>query len=277
VIAAEIEGRLTIHDAEGRLVVEVDKPAGRSLQMALEPGVYEARLRTQGSGRARFQVSEGRQLLIGLGSFGTPGSAAHAPQGAPSEPHHHQGPIDKRHRIELRFGGWGGYSYDGQVHDVDSARFAFGLEYLHFIRNDIGIGLAISTLSAVEGAWDDWGDWNDTGSARATCSVPIVARWYPARRLTGTRAVEPYLAAGLGPVFGADTVFTEYHGPHGWHETEWSSTRVGTTFGGRLGGGVDVRLGSVFTLGFAGAWNWDASSRPDSGEFTLVLGWNFGG
>jgi hypothetical protein len=62
------------------------------------------------------------------------------------------------------------------------------------------------------------------------------------------------------------------------------STHVGTTIGGRLGGGVDFRLGSVFTLGVAGAWNWDAGfsedmwrgTRPGGGEFSVVLGWQFG-
>lgn len=68
------------------------------------------------------------------------------------------------------------------------------------------------------------------------------------------------------------------------HTGDSTSTRVATTVGGRLGGGVDFRLGSVFTLGVSGAWTWDAGvpddlwrgAQPSGGEFTVVLGWNFG-
>jgi hypothetical protein len=102
--------------------------------------------------------------------------------------------------------------------------------------------------------------------------------------MTRTRSVEPYVTAGIGPVFGVDSVYTDDHDSHGWDHDEFGSARVGTTIGGRLGGGMDFRLGSVFTLGVAGAWNWDAGfsddlwrgARPGGGEFTVVLGWNFG-
>ena len=102
--------------------------------------------------------------------------------------------------------------------------------------------------------------------------------------MTRTRSVEPYVTAGIGPVFGVDSVYTDDHDAHDWDHDEFGSARVGTTIGGRLGGGVDFRLGLVFTLGVAGAWNWDAGfsddvwrgPRPGGGEFTVVLGWNFG-
>lgn len=51
-----------------------------------------------------------------------------------------------------------------------------------------------------------------------------------------------------------------------------------------VGGGIDFRLGSVFTLGLAGAWNWSSGLRDDfwsapafnGGEFTFTMGWQFG-
>ena len=133
----------------------------------------------------------------------------------------------------------------------------------------MGVGIGISSLVSAHG---DWGGLGDLGAVRVTTSIPVVVRWYPVRRMTRTRSVEPYVTAGIGPVFG-------------WYDDDFGSTRVGTTIGGRLGGGVDFRLGSVFTLGVAGAWNWDAGfsddfwrgeARPGGGEFTVVLGWNFG-
>ncbi len=132
--------------------------------------------------------------------------------------------------------------------------------------------MTIVGISSLVSARGDWEGLGDAGSVRATTGIPLVVRWYPVRRMTWTRSVEPYVTAGMGPVFG-------------WYHDEFGSARVGTTFGGRLGGGLDFRLGSVFTLGVAGAWNWDAGfsddfwrgARPGGGEFTVVLGWNFGG
>ena len=114
-------------------------------------------------------------------------------------------------------------------------------------------------------------------------SIPVTARWYPARRLTPFRSVEPYVTVGVGPVFATDSTYAFDHDGECQHD-EYTSTRIGTRFGGRVGGGVDFRLGHTFTLGVAGAWNWNTGvsnelwngSRPNRGEFTVSLGWNFG-
>ena len=152
---------------------------------------------------------------------------------------------------------------------------------LNFVRNDLGVGLAITTLAAANGGWHEW---EDGGAGRALFSIPIVARWYPVRRLTSVRSVEPYLTAGIGPVFAADEVYVHDSDLHGWDHDYVSSGHVGTAFGGRIGGGVDFRLGHVFTVGVGGAWNWDTGfhgdawngARPGGGEFTVAFGWNFG-
>jgi hypothetical protein len=289
IIAADIEGRLSVYDGRQQLVVELNKPAGRQLQLALEPGVYEVRLTAvDGTRRAGILISEGHQLLVSLSNFSDqaasrPPVAGDLPAGHPVPPHHSHA-LDPRHRIEARFGGWGNgwYDYGDDWHYAGSAQGAFGVEYLSFVRNDLGIGVGLSSLVRAQG---DWEGLVDAGTARVTTSIPVVVRWYPVRRMTRTRSVEPYVTAGIGPVFGVDTVYTDDHGPYDWQHDEFGSARVGATIGGRLGGGVDFRLGSVFTLGVAGAWNWDAGfsddlwtgPRPGGGEFTVVLGWNFGG
>jgi hypothetical protein len=277
VISADVDGRVAIYDTEGRLVFELDKPAGRQIQIALEPGAYEARLAGRGEQRARFQIHEGRLQLLGSASFealpDAPGPATSSRQ---------DGPRDGRHRIEVRFGGWADGSYDSHGASWNyegSAHGAFGLEYLGFIRNDIGIGVALTSLVRADGS----GDWDEVCAARSVTGIPLVVRWYPVRRFTAFRSVEPYVTAGAGPVFGVDTTATFDHERHGYYDSH-ASTRVGTTFGGRVGGGVDFRLGQTFTMGMAGAWNWDAgfsddlwrAPRPNGGEFTVSFGWNFG-
>jgi len=295
IIAADVEGRLAIYDAAHRLVVELEKPGGRPLQIALEPGAYEAWLGGHPSRRARFHLGEGQQpLLLTPADFlkhdaWSEGSDArdHARSAAGDHAHPAGQPRDGRHRIEVRFGGWSDGWYDGHGaawEGSGTVHGAFGLEYLHLVRSDLAIGIGVSGLVRVV---DEGRGWEDGGAAQATCGIPVVARWYPVRRLTTTRFVEPYVAAGIGPVFGVDTVyadgFTPWGGPWDWDDEERSSTRVGTTIGGRLGGGVDFRLGSVFTLGVSAAWNWDGFSngqwwgpRPGGGEFDVVLGWMFG-
>ncbi len=194
--------------------------------------------------------------------------------------------VDRRHRIEVRFGGWtdGWYGYETgwDGHDwgtTGEAQGAFGLEYLSFIRNDFAVGLGVSGLANADGRW---GGWNQTEQTQATVAIPVVIRWYPVRRVTQVRSVEPYVTAGVGPVFGVDTRVTGLD----FDEWDWprhgnASTRVATGAGGRVGGGLDLRVGSRFTMGIAGAWNWDAGlpddlwrgARPNGGEFTAVLGW----
>lgn len=196
---------------------------------------------------------------------------------------HHARSLDSRHRIEVRFGGWGDGWYEGHGDNwnyAGSAKGAFGLEYLSFIRNDIGIGVGFSSLVRA----DDCHECLEGGAARVVASVPVIVRWYPVRRLTRSRVAEPYVTGGIGPVFGVDTIYSRDRDGRSWYRDEYSSTRVGTTFGGRVGGGVDFRLGRIFTLGVAGAWNWDSgfsddlwrAARPNGGEFTVALGWNFG-
>jgi hypothetical protein len=192
------------------------------------------------------------------------------------------GSPDSRRRIEVRFGGWadGSYSRQGSTWAyAGSGNGAFGLEYLSFVRNDLAIGVGLTSL--VRG--DACHGCADLRSAQAVTSIPFVVRWYPARRLTQARSVEPYATAGIGPVFGVDAVSSfddDGKRGHTWHD----STRVGTTFGGRVGGGLDFRLGRTFTIGLGGAWNWDSgfsddlwsAPRPNGGEFTVAFGWNFG-
>lgn len=193
--------------------------------------------------------------------------------------------LDARHRVEVRLGGWGDGWYEGHGRRWDyegTGRGAFGLEYLRFIRNDLGIGVGMSGLVRAE----DCHNCFDRDAAQVVTSIPVVVRWYPARRLTRSRAVEPYVTGGVGPVFGVDTIYTrdDEDDDRHWHHDGYHSTHVGTAFGGRVGGGVDFRLGRLFSLGVGGAYNWDSgfsedlwrAPRPTGGEFTVSFGFNFG-
>ncbi len=300
VLAASVEGRIAIFDNRGTLVVELDKPAGRQLDVALEPGAYEVRFGPAAPKVVRFQVGDGDKFVLEAPRLEAP-DVVPAPPGPPTGalpvPQAPAQALDPRHRIEVRFGGWADGWADGP-YDWDyggSAHGAFGFEYLHFLRNDFAVGLAVTGYGTADGQNHGW---DDHGTAQGLVSLPVVARWYPVRRLTTTRAVEPYVTAGFGPVFGFNSAWADCDskcgwGP-GWDWDDWddwddwhqgvSRTRVSTTFGGRIGGGIDFRLGSLFTLGLAGGWNWNTGfpddlwyrPEPHGGEFTVTMGWQFG-
>lgn len=64
-VAAELEGRLFLRDAAGRLVVELDKRAGRAVTIGLEPGEYRATLEhTPGTYRGVVSVVDDAQTLL---------------------------------------------------------------------------------------------------------------------------------------------------------------------------------------------------------------------
>jgi hypothetical protein len=188
---------------------------------------------------------------------------------------------DGRRRIEFRFGGWD----DGQDagprywhHRQWTGYGAIGFEYLSFVRNDLGVGVGLTSLVRP----DECRGCSGSDAAQSVTSIPLIVRWYPARRLVRARTVEPYVAAGIGPVFGVDIVRSV--GGDGARVQDVEHPRTEARFGGRVGGGMDVRLGRAFTIGVGGAWNWDTGfshdfwlgPRPKHGEFTMSFGWNFG-
>ncbi len=144
-------------------------------------------------------------------------------------------------------------------------------------------------MNSLVRAQGDWDGRHDTGAAQTVTGLPFVVRWYPIRRLTRARSVEPYVTTGIGPVFGVDAAYVDDmtyggSGRYDRYDGDHTSSRVATAVGGRVGGGVDFRLGSVFTLGVSGAWNWDAGfpddlwrgGAPAAASAPVVLGWNFG-
>jgi len=93
VLSPELAGRLYLRDAAGRLVVELHHPAGKALELGLEPGDYTVRLDT-GTGQleARAALAEGKRVTLARGDFtaAIPGEpvARRGSDGLPSSPFH---------------------------------------------------------------------------------------------------------------------------------------------------------------------------------------------
>jgi len=188
--------------------------------------------------------------------------------------------VEPRHRLEARFGVWRKphFSFSEPTEDVHigSADFAFGFEYLRSVTLDLAVG--VGTQAFVRGAGESVEDGDSWSSGYATIAIPFVVRWNFARRLTNWRTIEPYLTAGVGPLIRMN-----------WTAFEFDDDSTGTadaeaTIGGRVGLGLDVHIGSVWTLGAMAGWNF--SEKPDSvtgygrhdrgGEVAVTMGWVFG-
>jgi hypothetical protein len=205
----------------------------------------------------------------------------------PRDPVRHEAPeppegwlSDPRHRIETRFGVWRKprFSWDEPEPDLHtgSADFAFGVEYLRSISQDVAVGVGMQ--ARVRGSGERVEDGDSSSSGGTTVLIPFVVRWNFARRLTPWRTIEPYVTGNVGPLIRADWTASEID------DDDTSSANAETTLGARLGIGFDAHIGSVWTVGVTAAWNW--SEEPDrpigygrhdrGGEVAVTMGWGWG-
>jgi hypothetical protein len=94
-----------------------------------------------------------------------------------------------------------------------------------------------------------------------------------------TRAVRPYLAVGLGPVFGGSS------GAGIWvDDGAFAGSRTRASVGGAIDAGVDFHLGRHWSLGVGGGYQWmvdfsePVGARDNYSGFQLgvSIGWLFG-
>ena len=65
ILSAKLDGRFFIRNAEQQLVAELYKPAGRSMELGLEPGMYDIRLEhRQSLLSSALELEEGRRLVV---------------------------------------------------------------------------------------------------------------------------------------------------------------------------------------------------------------------
>jgi hypothetical protein len=299
IIAEDVAGRVTVYDTSQRIVFEMDKDSGRPVRIGVAPGTYEVRLDARRAAvRITAQVREGEYTVVDSARFAQPSSGraqpagSTAPTGAPAaDAVSPNGPMgDGVNRIEVRLGVYPtpSFSHEEAANDVHrrKADLGLGFDYLRFIGRDIAIGVSASSLVRSETVWvdrdhDGTAD-DDRDRARTSNSTTLVfgvVRWNFARRLTPWRTLEPYVSGSLGPVFRWNQKKVEIH-----DDDLDQSTEVITGFGGRVGAGIDVHLGRVFTLGVVGAWNWSTcedetigyGSEDRGGGVAVTMGFDWG-
>src|SRR5580765_4901592 len=104
VLGEDLEGRFFIRTAAKALVVELYKPRGRKVELAVEPGTYDVRVeRDKESLTMRAEVADGARVLLEPRQFGP---AATEPTRRRGDEQQSRYAVSGRNRIELLSGMW---------------------------------------------------------------------------------------------------------------------------------------------------------------------------
>ena len=305
VLTEELEGRLFVRSDDRRLVAELFKPKGKTVELGLEPGDYEIYLaRKEALLVAREIVERGDRLVLLAGQF-QPARRERtairglAPPGARPPgmvaPHLR---LSRRYRLELHFGKVGPQPRRGS--DIDVLRSAdaaeassiapaslgnlepwsvlSGLTFGYWARENFALTLTYSALGS--SADNNLGPQLLDGEVEledvTLVSVLLgVRRYFPFAPARGL--LRPYISAELG------TFISSLEGRTiGESSAKW--TRTMGSFGGQLGAGVDIQMNRHFMLGARAAYNlmtdFDEAVggrlNYNGGEFRIGVSWLFG-
>ena len=277
VLGAELDGRFFVRNAKQELVVELYKPYGRKVELGVEPGSYEVHLeREAGAFLAKPRLAEGTEVVLEATQFTpTTPEPARARGGAKPLPF----ALTERNRIEFHIGSWqvpGASTTPSVAAGSDSLDFAIGLQYQRFLREDLALTFGARVLASANTTASENGTFSGSYSIM---SLPLGVRWNPLRGELHSRAVKPYLAAGLGPVIGgaSGAGLTSEGGA-------FAGERTRASVGGLLGAGVDFHLGRHWSLGVEADYQWMADFSEPVGardnysgfQFGVNIGWLFG-
>jgi caspase domain-containing protein len=274
VLAEDLDGRFFIRNARGELVVELSKPRGRRIELGVEPGAYEIRLEIEKrSLLAKATVADGAHVSVDQGQFGPAAvETAHKRGGSRSGP---PLAVNGRNRIALRWGMWN--SPGARVtNGVGTTDLFGGVEYARYIREDLSIAITFVGLEGIVGT-ESTSEGVFAGTADIG-SVQVLSRWNPFAKGREAQPIKPYVAVGVGPVFGSSV------GTFSGSRARVSGVNEQATVGGHVGGGVDFHLARWFSVGVNGGYNWmadfstpvGARSNYSGPEFGMTFGFLFG-
>ncbi len=269
VLGETLDGRFFVRNARQELVVELNKPYGRRIELGLEPGHYELRVeREPAAFLAKTEVGEGVRVVLEPAQFSP----------TRPEPTRRRGGFEApsfaaagRNRIDVRLGLWhkGSASADADVvAGTSNGDLLAGIRYTRFVREDLAFsaafdlapgesGAAVGGANVVAGSWDLF-------------AIPVTAHWNPLQA-GRSGALKPYLAFGLGPVIG------RHQGTAVSGSRVFAGDRTEVTVGGHLGLGLDVHLGRGVSLGLDAGYRWMADfpepvgSRDNYSGFSPVV------
>jgi hypothetical protein len=273
-LTEELGGRLFVRNDDQQLVAELYKPAGRSVELGLEPGSYEIVLEDlEDLLIGKVILESGDRLVLGYEHF-EPGERERTvsrgrQRGLPQT-------LRGRHRIDLHLGYWGTQPDNfvdgsGLINTtVGTWDVLGGLGYSRWLREDLSLGVNIMGLGGE--ASTSIGTGVSTQSFSLASILIHAKKYLPESTLRSN--IRPFLTMGAGVFIG--TIAETSIGPT-------IDVNVGETmgaFGGQIGGGVDLPMGRFFIMGSKVAYNIVSDFDKPVGdrdnfsgfEFTMSLG-----
>ncbi len=251
VLTEELDGRFFVRNQDQHLVAELYKPAGRSVELGLEPGAYEIHLeRKEELLLAKTELASGDRLILAPDQFERGERELTVFRGTPGGTVPPAISLRGRQRVELSVGWWSAgpsSQYDtGELLDirVESWDILFGLGYSRWLHEDLSLGLNLSVLGGEAST--------GTGIGVSTRSLSLISLMINARKYlpesTLQSEIRPYLLFGAGTYIASisqTSVDTQI------------STEVGTmgAIAGQLGIGIDMQVSRHFMLDTRLAYN----------------------
>jgi len=274
ILGEELDGRFYVENENRELVVELQKPYGRRVELGLEPGKYQIIVeRDETAIQATSELAEGEQFVLEPAQFGPAELERTRARGKVRMPTF---AVSNRNRFELRFGMWGGGESvvrTGVLNGASNTDLLAGLRYTRYLRENVAFTLTADVLPAEAGS--RVGPDGVFNGAETVVSVPLGLRWNPLGGVHHEQSAKPFLAASVGPVFG--TIAGSGVGSSG----VFNGARSSTVIGGSVGGGVDVHLGRNWSIGVDAGYTWMGDfSEPIAGRdnysgFNLAVGFGF--
>jgi hypothetical protein len=275
VLGEELEGRFFVRTAARELVVELYKPRGRRVALAIEPGIYDVRVeRDKESLTLRTEVAEGTNVMLDPQQFGP----------APMEPARRRGDehrprlaVAGRNRLEWTFGTWRTGDNGATATAGSSALDTFaGLRYTRFVRENLAVTCSMEGVVVESGA--TIGPNGAGAGSVGGFATPLGIRWNPFKGDHRNQALKPFIAIGIGPVFAAAS------GSFVGNGRSSSGNISRATVGGHFGGGFDVHVARSFSLGVNVGYNAMVNFSEPVGlrdnfnglQVGLGVGWLFG-
>lgn len=253
ILGPEYDGRFIVMDAHRRLIAELVKPAGRRVELGLEPGSYQVYYEQERALlTATLRLGEGqRQELVRDGLM--PAERLPTTRRGPEEPlPQPRDNLGGRWRILFQ-GGVTNTSVTTTPTTTSVGGASGGMQFSNWVRPDLALDLRIHAIDA--GVVTT----NRSTTTGTDVGYLVGARYHPP--LKGV--LRPHIGGSIGAFNQTGTV-SSY------------STSVtglgGTRFGGTIEGGVDFRLGGTFLFNLDGI----LTLRDErSSRFDIALGFGF--
>jgi hypothetical protein len=267
VLTEELNGRFYVRNTNRQLVVELFKPAGRTVELGLEPGSYSVYMtREEELFLGDSTLAEGDRVALVPTDFQMVERAPTTVRGERPGTEPDSGPahplsLAKRHRFELRIGYWDAADprevpeecaayVETNVEDLVAA-----FSYSYWMNENLAAAATFKALVVEAREGSGW-----PGECESAIVIPSAffgLRLYPFA--TPDTPLRPYLEGSLGPVLRVNEEWDD--------ELGQKRTTTDGSFGGYLGGGLDMQIGRHFMVGITMGYNFmDEFSEPLAGK-----------